>query len=409
MGDLNDNPDQDNFDWVQHLHDLIEDILERKRSSVQGREEALATFCRIAKFHYVEEEIRTRVKDLLGAFLKSIKLQTSERETTLALRALELLAISAFDNTIYANAEPLLTRTIRDSTINSVKAAAIHCLSSCAVFGGAGEDGIFEQMTFFLDIIASEGQSVDAVDDPESITAAIQEWGFLATEIDDLEAESEEAVQIFLDQLSSGHADVQIAAGENIALLYEKSYSPQEDYDDQNEDEEDDSEEEVFAEDPTSPKLVKRYEAYHNTYEVERELKSLATIHGKHISKKKKKNLHSNFTSILTTVEDPRRGPMYNTAIDQETGRHYGSRVMVKIGDGAMNIDRWWKWIRLNALRRILRDGFSEHYYQGNPAVLDNLPVMVRMATPNDRSGPRKAAKFKNASRKWAFVHSDEE
>jgi hypothetical protein len=38
-------------------------------------------------------------------------------------------------------------------------------------------------------------------------------------------------------------------------------------------------------------------------------------------------------------------------------------------------IDRWWKWIRLAALRRILQGGFVEHYYQGNRAVLDNLPI----------------------------------
>lgn len=410
LDDLNDNPDLGNVDWTQQLHDVIEDLLERKRSSVQGREAALAAFCRISKFHYVEEEIRTRIKDLLGAFLKSIKTQPSERETTLALQALELLAISAFDNTIYENTEPLITRTIRDSTSNSVKAAAIHCLSCCAAFGGAGEDSIFGQMTFFLDIVASDGQSIDATDDPDGVTAAIQEWGFLATEIDDLEAESEEAVQIFLDQLNSEHSQVQIAAGENIALLYEKSYSPQEDYNDQNSDEEDDSEEELFSGDRDGIRLVKRYDAYHNTYEIERELQSLATVHSKRISKKQKKNLHSSFISILTTVENPRRGPMYNMAIDQDTGRHYGSRAIVKIGDSAMNIDRWWKWIRLSTLRRILRGGFSEHYYQGNRAVLDSLPVMMRITAQTDRAGARKAAKSRSHARKWAALdHSDEE
>ncbi|KAE8350960.1 interferon-related developmental regulator-domain-containing protein [Aspergillus coremiiformis] len=407
LDDLTDNPDVDNNNWIQELGSVIQDILDRKRSSVLGREECYAAFCRLLKGHYAEEHIRSRINDLLGAFCRSVKLESSAREATLALRALELLVITTFENTIYEKLEPILTRTIRDSTSNLVKGAAIHCLSACTIFGGAGEDAILDQMTFFLDIAASDGQSIDAADDPSSVTAALQEWGALAVEIEDLEGESEEAIQIFMDQLNSSEPSVQIAAGENIALLYEKSYTPQED--DEDDDSEDESEEESLS-DRQGPKLIKRYDAYHNTHELEEQLQSLATIHNKRISKKDKKSLHSNFASVLTTVENPRRGPMYNTAIDQDTNRHYGSKLTVKIGrQGVMNIDRWWKWIRLNSLRRILQGGFAVHYYQGNRAVLDSLPVMVRQDTPADRGTPKKIAKSRN-NRRWA-VHeqSDEE
>lgn len=335
------------------------------------------------------------------------------RETTLALRAIELLVITSNDDKIYENAEPLLTRTIRDSTSNVVKAAAIQCLGACTIFGGAGEDGILEQMTLLLDVVASDGQSIDAPDDPSSVTAALQVWGFLATEVDDFESESEEAVQIFMDQLDSSDSGVQIAAGENIALLYEKSYTPQED--DESDDSEDSADEgdEHANETASGPKLLKRYNAYHNTPELERQLQGLATIHSKRISKRDKKSLHSNFASILTTVENPRRGPRYNMAIDQDTNRHYGSTLTVKIGrHGIMSIDRWWKWVRLSSLRRILQGGFAEHYFQGNRAVLESLPVMMRMteqsAGSTDRTSARKAAKMRN-SKRWAAQHSDEE
>lgn len=377
--------------------------MDRKRSSVQGREESLSAYCRLSKYHYVAEEIRSHVQDLLKAFLRSIKYESSVRETTLALRALELIAITANDNTIYENVEPLLTRTIRDSTSNLVKAAAIHCLGTCTFFGGAGKDGHLDQMNFFLDIVASDGHSINAPDDAASVTAALQEWGFLATEIDDLEVESEEAIESFKDQLQSSDPGVQIAAGENIALLYEKSYTPQEE--DEEDEEGSDDASVSSAGDPDGPKLIKRYDAYHDTPQLERELKLLATVSGKHISKKDKRNLHSNFASILTTVENPRRGPMYSTAIDQDTNRHYGSKCSVKIGrEGVMNIDRWWKWIRLAALRRILQGGFVEHYYQGNRAVLENLPVMVR-ETPSqaDRAGARKAARNRSTARRMVW------
>lgn len=267
-----------------------------------------------------------------------------------------------------------------------------------------------DQMTFLLDIVASDGQSIDASDDAACVIAALQVWGFLATEIEDYESESEEAVQIFMDQLDSGDSGVQIAAGEAIALLYEKSYTPQEDDDDEDSEEEDEEDEHA---DFTGPKLIKRYNAYHNTPELERALQSLATVHNKRISKRDKKSLHSNFASILTTVENPRRGPRYNMAIDQDTNRHYGSTLTVKIGrHGVMSIDRWWKWVRLSSLRRILQGGFSEHYFQGNRAVLDNLPVMMRSVqassgTP-DRNSARKAAKMRN-SRRWTAQDSEED
>lgn len=407
------NPEQDNVDWPQELSDRIQEILDRKRSSVQGREEAYAAFCRLTKYHYAEEEMRASVADLLSAFVRSVRSESSARETTLALRAIELLVITSSDDKIYENAEPILTRIIRDSTSNAIKAAAIQCLGTCTIFGGAGEDGILEQMTFLLDIVASDGQSIEAADDPTSVTAALQVWGFLVTEVDDFEGESEEAVQIFMDQLDSGDSGVQIAAGENIAILYEKSYTPQED--DESGSEESEEEGDEHANEPASgPKLVKRYNAYHNTPELERSLQNLATIHNKRISKRDKKSLHSNFASILTTVENPRRGPRYNMAIDQDTNRHYGSTLTVKIGrHGIMSIDRWWKWVRLSSLRRILQGGFAEHYFQGNRSVLDNLPVMMRMPetsqTTPDRTSARKAAKMRNSKRWTAHQDSDEE
>ena len=387
MEEPHDN-ERDNTNYIQELHSLIENILERKRSTVQGRVDAFADFCRITKFHYVEDQLRPRVKDLLAALLKSVKQESSQEETIAALQALELLAISAYDDTVYQHAEPQLSRTIRDSTSNNAKAAAIYCLGSCAVFGGAGADDVFGQMTLLLDIVASDGQSIDAADDPESVTAAIRTWAFLATEMEDLEAESEEAVQIFVDQLASALVEVQIAAGENIALLYEKSYS------------EDDEEEE---------ELVKRYDAYHNTHEITEQVESLATIHSKRISKKEKKSLHSSFLSVLTTVSDPRRGPMYNTAIDQDTGRSYGSRAVVRIGeDRAIDIDRWWKWIRLGWIRRILRGGFTVHFSQVNRAVLDLLPVRSSASGNNQNDRSRKAMKTRSEARRFA-IHHDEE
>ncbi|QKX64476.1 uncharacterized protein TRUGW13939_11650 [Talaromyces rugulosus] len=412
LDDLAENPEADNSDWPEELADRIHEILDRKRSSVQGREESLTAFCRLSKFHYVEEEIRAHIQDLLEAFSRSIKYETSVRESTLALKALEFLALTAYDDTIYGHVEDLLARTIRDSTSTAVKTAAIYCLGTCTYFGGTSEDAKLDQMTFFLDIVASDGRSIDAADDAATVTAALQQWGFLATEIEDLEGESEEAIDSFIDQLDSSDSSVQIAAGENIALLYEKSYTPQEDDDDDagSSEEDDGNDNGSVSSNGDGPRLIKRYTAYHNTPQLERVLSSLATVSGKRISKRDKKSLHTNFASILTTVENPRRGPMFSTAIDYNTNRHYGSKRQVKIGnEGVMNIDRWWKWLRLAALRRILQGGFMEHYYQGNRAVLNSLPVMLRESTrtTTDRLGYKKAAKLRNSTRRMLMGDDD--
>ena len=72
--------------WRAELADRIEEIIDRKRSSVQGREATLAAYIRILTAAYAEEEIRGKETNLVTAFLKSIKAETSEKETILAMK-----------------------------------------------------------------------------------------------------------------------------------------------------------------------------------------------------------------------------------------------------------------------------------------------------------------------------------
>ena len=74
--------------WKQELTDRIEEIIDRKRSSAQGREVTLAQYVHILMSHYALEEIRHKSSELFPAFLKSIKAENSEKETCLALRGL---------------------------------------------------------------------------------------------------------------------------------------------------------------------------------------------------------------------------------------------------------------------------------------------------------------------------------
>ncbi|EEQ35412.1 hypothetical protein McanMca71_003171 [Microsporum canis] len=383
------------------LQDVIDELIDRKRSSVQGREDYLNLFVRMLTAHYHEEELGEKVDELLKAFAKSIRSEPSEKETILALKATSLMAVTMMDDTIYPSMSSVVKRAIMDSPSFAVKAAAIRTLSACTIFGGAGDDSIIEQMNFLLEIAMSDGAYIEATDDSDTVTAALEEWGFLASHIEDLEVESEEAIEAFADQLDSSETSVQVAAGENIALLYEKSYTPRED--DESDEEEnynitDDDRSSSLSddEDDNGAKLIKRYDAYHNTHRIIRQVESLAHISGRHINKKDKRSLHTNFTSILNTVINPRRGPQYSNAIDFETNHNYGSRKTVKFHRNSyMRVDRWWKWIRLAAMRRILGGGFVDHYFEGNRAILETLPVTLGVGNsgPVSSNGKSKSGK----------------
>jgi hypothetical protein len=261
---------------------------------------------------------------------------------------------------------------VSNSDSIQTKISAIHAYGTAAFFGGTSEEELEDVMGFFLEIVESDGLSVDAHDEGSVVTAALEEWGLLATAVDDLEAATEAAIEAFVDQLQSSDSGVQIAAGENIALLYEKSYTELEE--DEQLSEESDDEEETR----NGGKMVKRYTVYRRQDQLLHDLDELANISSRRISKKDRKTLHSNFADIRNSVEKPTRGPRYSTALDQDTGMTYGAgRMRVKINRSVeVRIDKWWKLQRLNALRRILQAGFT-HHFDDNEAVSRCLPFSM--------------------------------
>lgn len=288
--------------------------------------------------------------------------------------AIAMTLVTSPSDQIYEAASTPLKRTISHSSSHASKTAAIHALGTCAFWGGASDHEILEIMDFFLEIITSDGHTINAPNEPEPVVAALEEWGFLSTQIDDMAEQSEDAVEAFAEQINSSYPIVQIAAGENIALLFEKSFKqivPDEDsmadYSDSDliADPDDDSE---------KPKLIRLYPAYRRTDQLVLDLSSIASISTHHLSKTDRKALRTNFSDILNSVEYPTRGPRYQNAISDETGKRYGSRMNVKINKGGvMRIDKWWKLHRLQGLRRVLQGGFVGHY-ERNEVVSETLP-----------------------------------
>ncbi|PVH97020.1 hypothetical protein DM02DRAFT_96203 [Periconia macrospinosa] len=363
--------------WLADLNTFMEQIADRKGSSTEGRALSLANYAHIVMTRYTKETIETRMSELLPSMIKSIKQETSEDETAAALKALGVTIITLDSDEIYDDVVNVLKHTIAYSEYTPLKASAIHALGTAAFFGGTSEEELEDLLAYFLEIVESDGLSANAHDEPSVVTAALEEWGMLATAIDDLQEATEAAIEAFVDQLDSSDTSVQIAAGENIALMYEKSYTPIEDGEEVSDEEEDEEETQ------NGERMIKRYDVYRRTDQLMHTLEQLAKTTDRSIKKKDRKSLHSNFADIRNTVEKPARGPRYSTAIDQETGKTYGGGrlkfeiLKVKINRTVeVRLDRWWKLKRYTCLKKMLAAGF-QHHFDENDAVSRCLPFSM--------------------------------
>lgn len=72
----------------QDLRDRIEEIIDRKRSSEEGRETTLTAYNRQLMHQYCSEAVERSAAELYPALCKSIRPETGEKEACLALRGM---------------------------------------------------------------------------------------------------------------------------------------------------------------------------------------------------------------------------------------------------------------------------------------------------------------------------------
>ncbi|SZF05832.1 unnamed protein product [Blumeria hordei] len=354
--------------WKQNIEDCMSKIVDRKKYSARDREINLAQYVDLLTNNYVHEAIQSKNDEIYPILMKIINSECSENETCHALRAVALTMITVPSESAYENIEQYLKRSYRNSENFGVKVAAIRTLSTIAIYGAASEFEIADIMDEYLEIIETDGCSIDSADQVDVVVAACKAWGYLATFLDDLEQKAESAIGVFAEQLDSSDVSVQVAAGENIALLYEKRYS-----------EALSSNDDCISDEENGASISQTQSmcsaAYYQKSRLHQSLNRLANESSRHICKKDRKTLHSNFSDILNTIEHPTRGPRYQNAISKETGKRYGSRMTISINNmGDVKIDKWWKMHRLQALRTELKGGFSAHY-RDNPAIFESLPL----------------------------------
>ncbi|KAJ6257929.1 hypothetical protein Dda_7719 [Drechslerella dactyloides] len=382
--------------WQEDLADRIVRITDkdmRKKLATGGLEEALMAYNRLLQSKFAASELEGKSTSIVDALSRSIRAGKTDRETTLACQALVLTLITDNDCTTFGELNGALQRIITDHDSLVVKTAAIHALGALTFFTDVSTQDTETVMDFFHEIVENDGNTIGAGDDAGTVAAAIEEWGLLLTNIDDAEEITDRSVEAFVDQLESTEIEVQVAAGEVIALLYEKAHREHtSDDDDSGEDQNSDEYPSGFIinvpDHEREHPAIQTYTVYRNSPHLKQLLTDLSRSSTKSVSKKNRRTQHATFANVLHTVNHPLHGPNYSRALDFD-GREQGNRLEVKVGrKGIVKLNNWWKLIRWNALRRFLGGGILVHW-QENEVIFRSLPLIMDAPVSHKKASGR--------------------
>ncbi|KAJ8101902.1 interferon-related developmental regulator-domain-containing protein [Lipomyces tetrasporus] len=401
------------IDWREKLGQHVDVISgERKNTSFSSREDALSRISKILSMKYAWRIVEDRHKDFEDGIIRSLKNGKSGIETILACRVLSLLVVTDPENEVwFTGVISILKNLIFSSDEAATKVACLYALGSVVFFSTvAGEEEATEILDFLLDIIVSDGSSIQAADDEKAVTATIQVFGFIASTLDDALEISQSAVPALVDQLESSQVSVRMASGQVIALLYERyvedignyhlvdsseeednvdepvqtagsvpSLSSPSSEDDKFESDDEDIEETQQPKRPqpkrtpsSQPKL------YYDDDQLIYLLTQLSTSSSKRLAKSSRRAQHSMFRDILETVKtaighaeddlEPdtmgyERPSMDSSVLSLSSNVNSNIHMTLRFEQGlTLSIDSWAAYLRLAHVRRILSHGLPVHY-----------------------------------------------
>ncbi|KAB5525717.1 interferon-related developmental regulator-domain-containing protein [Coniochaeta sp. 2T2.1] len=340
--------------WPDRLRDRIAEMTNLKRSSVQGREAALNAYLHLLRHHYAKSIVDVSFADIMTSLVRSIRSGDSADERTLAMRALNVTVLTCPSNNVYDRVFQTLKTVCEDNEEEKVKVAAIQSLSASALYGGGDPGAYDEVLQFLVEIIESDGGSVDAQDNGAVVTAALQAWGLVASYVPDLLDQADQAMDAFMEQLDSTDADVQTGAGSNIAQLFEAARQREEE-------------------------TGEKFDMQYNQHRIMTRMAEIVRESSKAISKRDRRHLRSSFTSIVTSLERG-KGPGYSTARKDATAdpdgelhhQEFGYREKLRVHDQLMVIDSWSLQARVEGIKALLAGGFPIHFMD-NPLLEEIL------------------------------------
>lgn len=343
--------------WVDRLQARVSQIMaggrsgERKKMSNQEREDMLKSYLHLVRHYFAQFEIQSSMNDLVLGLVRAVRSGGSATEKTLALKALTVTILTnPSDSVLDQHISALKSAVEEDDAEEEVKIAGIYALAAAAMYGDGSTEAAEDMLQYMIEIIESDGHTVGAPDAAGVVVAALKGWGFIAAHLEDLSEHSEQSMEAFVEQLDSTDAHVQTSAGDNIALLFETA----------REMEEESGEKMNFQYDP------KR---------LAQQMRDISKG-SKSISKRDRRHLKSDFTSIATGLERG-KGPGYSTAgrpasnpnkggsiVNSAHGadvNEFGYRQMLFVGKEKITIDSWALSAKVEFLRIVLAGGFPTH------------------------------------------------
>ncbi|KAK9476593.1 interferon-related developmental regulator-domain-containing protein [Lipomyces japonicus] len=392
--------------YAQKLNEYVDIVAittgGRKSSNLQSRIDAWSRIGKILALKYAWRTVEQRRHDLHDAVARAIRhgRSGSNTEVVLSCRVLSLLAATDPDHAGWLELALWLLRAVVISGSNmsvnddddddsggddaategaeQVKIAAVNTVTAVLLLShAASQHDVTASLQSFLDLIQDACSSASASSSSPAVLAhVLAAVGVLVTVLDDALEFSQDAVLPIVDLLDSPDLKVRLAAGQDIALFYERHaedmtyYGRYDEDDDDNDDDEDDDKAEV-------PEL------YYDNDELIYKLTQLATVSSKRIAKSSRKEQHSVFRDVLDTVKTAVAAqealitgidePAYSDAgtIDSSTagsgsgGGGGGGRVnfKLKFEQGlTLIVDSWASYLRLVQLRKVFSHGLAVHY-----------------------------------------------
>ncbi|KAF9979915.1 Interferon- developmental regulator 1 [Modicella reniformis] len=382
--------------WEAQLKDTIEELNERRTST---REDALTRLQAIISQRFTADVLDSQKDELLELLKKSIK-KGGTRESVLATNVTSLVFITIGEDNeeMFTDLAPLLKYTITNHDQGEVKAACIHALGTACLISSTPQPShlpTYELLTFFSDIVTSSGDSVNAPQDAETLTAALEAFSVLYAGIFPHLGPKVITIQArrYFNNIVSGakallehpSVEVRVAAGETIALMLEILDQYQQLRDDGEISDDEEFSETYNEDDPEDLEEVTGDFRYDDLDSLVTTLGALSMDSNKHRSKKERSAGRSAFRDILKSVESQ----------EQPT-------ESLKLKDYDVEFDGWVEIIQLHYLRNRLASGLQTHFVH-NTMVHIILPKTAILYSPGVGSGT-----FQSGSRLAAAVVSSQ-
>ncbi|KAM0520138.1 hypothetical protein ACHAPE_003415 [Trichoderma viride] len=342
---------------------LIDGLRDRKRNNSEMREYFLNAYIKAVRNHYTAEThlwLDDAANELAELFLHDSNRAATAKERLLSLHAFALTVGTVGTLEIFDGAQRILKQVMMDDDDDDCRIYAIYALCMTVLYGGGLEEAALEVMEFFVEIVRTDGETIEAHDNVEVVAAALQGWCFVAGHVADFSDYADAAMDAFVDQLDSDDVDILSNAGGCIALVFEASRH--------------------HIEETGEP-----FQLQYDPQRLAGRLSELAKLSAKSVSRKHRRSLRENLLSVVTSLERG-VGPFYSTAIYvPEKGEHvpvaqrtddgqaeYGYRCKLRLGNHIAKIDTWSLYFRTNLMRVIFKAGLQHHVFV-NPVVTECL------------------------------------